>query len=114
MTRITPMKAIRQYCVWCCHRQSAEVRECPSPDCDLYSRRMGREDKSVVVEKRLTAKQAIRARCVDCSGSNPRDISLCKITDCRLWAHRMKKNPYPHAGKGNVSMLLRYRKNLSG
>ena len=40
---MTPVKAIRKYCVdHCCAGSTLEVRECKATDCPLYPYRMGK------------------------------------------------------------------------
>ena len=88
------MKTIRRYCIWCCHGQAAEVRKCEAIECDFYSRRMGKEDKSIELKRRLNAGQAIRHRCVNCSGHNEAEVRRCKQKDCLLWSWRMGLSPH--------------------
>jgi len=42
---LTPIKAIRKYCLWCCCGGYKEVKECPVKDCSLYEYRMGKNPK---------------------------------------------------------------------
>ena len=39
---LSPSKAIRKYCLWCCNNQSKEVMLCVQTDCSLYFWRYGR------------------------------------------------------------------------
>jgi len=39
-------KAIRDYCLWCCGDQHAEVMKCVSKDCSLYPYRSSKLDRS--------------------------------------------------------------------
>jgi predicted NAD/FAD-binding protein len=41
MKRLTPIKAIRQYCIACSGGSRAEVANCEIDDCTLYPYRMG-------------------------------------------------------------------------
>ncbi len=36
-----PLKAIREYCLWCCNGNTKEVRECPIRECVLWPFRFG-------------------------------------------------------------------------
>lgn len=38
----SPMRAIRQYCLWCCGGSAAEVRICHPLDCVLRCYRFGK------------------------------------------------------------------------
>lgn len=117
MTRLTPMRAIRAYCVWCHNHQQALTKECPSIECDLYSRRMGREDKSVEVEYRLTTLKAIKFKCLDCSSRSASAVNRCDRVDCRLHEYRTGKNKSfanRKAPSMGAEVLQRYRKSNSG
>ena len=43
--RLTPIKAIRRYCLSCCLENSAEVRRCTAVECPLHPYRMGHRPK---------------------------------------------------------------------
>jgi hypothetical protein len=43
---LTPLKAIRAWCLECSGQNAAEVRRCPKTDCPLYSYRMGKRPPS--------------------------------------------------------------------
>ena len=61
---LTSVKAIREYCMWCCCGQSTEVKLCPSMDCVLHALRL-QSDK--LQPKGLITK-AITKKCKECSG----------------------------------------------
>ena len=42
---MTPIKAIRAYCISCCRENRAEVRACPAAACPLHPYRMGHRPK---------------------------------------------------------------------
>lgn len=42
---MTPIKAIRAYCMSCCRENRAEVRACPAAACPLHPYRMGHRPK---------------------------------------------------------------------
>ena len=42
MGNLSPVKAVRAYCLECSANQPSEVRNCPMVDCPLYSFRMGK------------------------------------------------------------------------
>jgi len=88
---ITPIKAIRKYCLWCCNNQTKEVELCPETRCPLQSLRHGRLVKGIKPLK------SIRLRCIDCSGLSMKDVNSCKfgpdhINKCDLYQFRMGRN----------------------
>ena len=88
---LSPLKAIRKYCLDCCLGSPLEVRLCTAVDCPLHFRRFGRRPAK---KQSLTPIQAIRARCVDCCGHNIAAPRKCEITDCYLYPFRLGKNPH--------------------
>ncbi len=42
--RLTPVKAIRAYCLECSCGSPSEVKLCVIPDCPLYAYRLGKND----------------------------------------------------------------------
>jgi hypothetical protein len=42
---ISPMKSIRQHCLWCCKQQPNEVKLCPVYGCPLWPFRFGHNPK---------------------------------------------------------------------
>ncbi|HPN32398.1 MAG TPA: hypothetical protein PKY81_15710 [bacterium] len=99
---LTPLKAIRKFCVdFCCIGESEEVRLCPCNDdknsglyCSLWKFRFG---KGEGCGSRL---KAIKERCLDCSGYEFKEIKNCKFTDCQLFNYRLGRNP-KLKGRGN-------------
>ncbi len=106
---MTPLRAIRLKCLWCCLDQSKEVRLCPSENsCALWSYRFG---KLPTIDKPSPLK-AIRARCLDCVGMSPKEVAECK-TNCTLNAFRFGKNPNysaAHRQRAKERILKRQRK----
>lgn len=47
---LTPIKAMRNFCLLCCNGSVTEVKECPIRDCFLWPYRTGRRPK-IVEEK---------------------------------------------------------------
>ena len=45
---LTPVKAIRAYCLGCCLYSKLEVKLCPTKDCPLYHYRLGHRPKGAV------------------------------------------------------------------
>ena len=52
--RLTPIKAIRKYCLDCSGDSVNEVKICPCKDCFLYPYRLG---KNPYIKKNLTEEQ---------------------------------------------------------
>lgn len=93
--KLTPLKAVRKNCLWCCADQPAEVRLCPVEACALHEYRMGKRPES----PKLTPIKAIRARCRDCCGETWADVRDCPGFEldagpCPLYPYRLGKNPY--------------------
>ena len=61
--KLTPLKAIRAYCIECCSGSKAEVRKCVIPSCALYPYRMGHDPhrKGIGREGGFSAKKLISA-----------------------------------------------------
>lgn len=111
---ISPLRALRRYCLWCSNGSANEVRLCTAKRCPLWTFRLGHrptpEDKATVADVKLyplerplrghefhdnggTALRAIRRRCIDCSGGSAIDASGCTAADCNLHPFRGGKNP---------------------
>lgn len=59
---LTPIKAIRAHCLWCCCGSSQEVKLCPSTDCELYPYREGHNPNIKPREYTEEQRQAMRDR----------------------------------------------------
>jgi hypothetical protein len=104
----TPLRAVRQHCVWCCNGSFNEVRLCPVKSCPLWPFRRGHrpdaEDRAAAagreiypLERHLTGAsglKAIRKRCVDCSGNSDPAVRACAFNGCSLHPFRFGKNRY--------------------
>lgn len=55
MANITPMKAIRAYCIECSNNSAHEVQLCPMKDCPLYAFRLGKNPN--IAKRELTDEQ---------------------------------------------------------
>jgi len=85
---LTPLKAVRAYCVSCSGDNPREVKYCPVEKCPLHPIRSGKNGgkvKSIV--------KAIRKRCLDCTGGSRKSVELCDTEDCSLMAFRFGNNP---------------------
>jgi len=94
---LTPLRAIRAFCLDCCSVTSAEVRNCIIESCALYPYRLGRRPKGLTTSTPL---KSIRKRCFACGEGTAHDIAECKIDDCPIFYYRFGKNP-KRKGIGN-------------
>ena len=91
---LTPLKAVRAYCLWCCLDSSPEVRICPSEECALWPYRHGHNPKmaqtgltaTYTVDEKMTARKAALARCRDCFQMK----GDCHCPDCAL--HQLRED----------------------
>jgi hypothetical protein len=111
---VTPLRALRRHCLWCCKGSTNEVKLCSAKRCPLWAFRFGRrptlEDKAAIADVKLyplelelrggefhekggTALKAIRRRCIDCSGGSLIGANGCTTSDCDLHPFRKGKNP---------------------
>lgn len=88
MTNLTPLKAVRTYCVECSGDSPREVRLCPAERCALHPIRSGNN-----VGRVESVVKQIRKRCLDCSGGSREAVSGCELKDCPLHPFRMGRNP---------------------
>jgi len=98
---MTPIKALRKYCVWCAN-QPKEADLCPAIGCPLHLFRHGRKPRN----KPYTVLKAIRLRCLNCSDGSE-NVKRCefngKIDDlCDLYTYRLGKNPVYQGRKGRA------------
>lgn len=105
MKKLTPIKAIRMYCLGCCAGSSFEVKNCIIPDCSLLSLRFGKRAKGI------SALKMIRKKCLNCGEGTAFDVKNCEINECSLYYYRFGKNPNlkDKRGKGNPDALKKYR-----
>lgn len=102
--RLTPLKAIRKYCMWCCLENNIEVKQCPVTKCAIHPYRFGHGNENAT----KTPCKAIKAKCTDCSGFDAQERMNCKFTDCSLYKFRNGHNP-ARSGCGNIHI----RQNLA-
>lgn len=60
--KLSPLKAIRQHCLWCCGTAN-EVKLCPCTDCNLYPYRFGkgtRAGRELTEEQRQANAERLR------------------------------------------------------
>ena len=90
---MSPLQAVKKYCVWCCNDQPKEVNLCQDFKCSLN-------------KKNLTKKvlKAIRLRCIDCQPDSKKAVLNCTGNDCFLYIFRLGKNPN-RAGIGGLGNI---------
>ena len=86
----SPLKAIREHCLWCCNGRSHEVKLCSANNCPSHELRFG---KRPVGAKSIRPLKIVRTRCLDCSGGSIQEVMNCKFNDCPLWTYRSGRNP---------------------
>lgn len=100
MQRLTPLRAIRKYCVWCCADNPIEPRFCVVKNCSLYKFRLG--------QGRGRYLKGIRLRCLNCSAFVSDDVKDCQFQDCPLFYYRFGRSPH-RKGKGGYTKIANYR-----
>ena len=111
---LTPLRAIRNKCLWCCNGSAHEVALCPAKACPSWSFRFGHKPTEEVIaeqrdtplhplEWRMTASEfqaarhsalkAIKRKCLDCSGASKAEVRNCAFVDCALHIFRRGTNP---------------------
>ena len=86
---LTPVRAIRMNCYWCCLNQWIEVKFCPASKCPSWDYRLGKRNKQAP----YTPIKTIRKHCLKCSGYIFKEIKNCIYYDCSLYPYRMGKRP---------------------
>jgi len=94
---MTPLTAIRKYCLYCSNNQPIEIQKCPSKNCPFYLYRMGKN----TTKPRQRALKAIRKYCLDCSNNSSNQVKKCTFSECPLFEYRSGKNPKCVNRKGN-------------
>lgn len=87
--KLSPLRAVRKYCLWCMGEQPNEVLLDPADECPLFLLRFGHKVKGLSVLKQ------IKARCKDCCES----VKKCDALDCQIYPYRFGHNP-SRAGLG--------------
>ena len=108
MTKMTPQRAVRAYCMGCGDEGYSHVQACDGnkPDtwgniCPLFPYRLGKGAGRVKVK-------TIRAKCKQCMLGQNNEIKACPTEVCPLWVYRMAKDPFS-TRKGNPAALEKYR-----
>jgi hypothetical protein len=111
---LTPLRAIRQKCLWCCNGSAHEVALCPAKACPSWSFRFGHKPTDEIIaeqadtllhplelpmravefhEEQHSGLKAIRRKCLDCSGASKAEVRNCVFKGCALHPFRQGKNP---------------------
>jgi hypothetical protein len=90
MAKITPIKAIRRFCIACQGGSAVMVRGCDDTSCALYVWRLGEEQP----QAGRSGVQAIRCHCLTCSGGERAEVRRCAAREtCALWSFRFGCSP---------------------
>jgi len=94
----TPLRSIRNHCLWCCCEVSKEVALCPADDCSLWPFRSGKGSQG-----KGGLMKPIRLRCLDCSGGSSHEVDKCTHTWCNLYPYRYGKRVKKAGAKKRVA-----------
>jgi len=109
--KLTPIKAIREYCYECSGWSLNERRNCEHTDCPLYPYRLGKRPKE---KPEYTPVKAISRFCYECAGESYQERRLCPATECYLYRYRQGKNPELKGKRvNNISKYRNKQKNSS-
>ena len=102
---LTPTKAVRAYCLWCCRENSSETLRCARSICDFWKFRRGKG--------RIKLK-AIRKWCLNCDGEGKLSVRNCQYDGeygefCPLWIYRLGKRPRSNRQGGDTNALKQAR-----
>jgi hypothetical protein len=86
--KVTPLRSIRRFCLWCCCNSSNEVTHCPATGCALWEYRAGHRPQQAI----LTPLRALRAKCLDCTSTSA-EVRRCANDDCTLYVYRTGHRP---------------------
>ena len=78
---MTPRKAIRRKCLYCCLNSREEVNLCPVEACGFWPYRFGKKPARLRV---------IRQKCLECSGS-AQNVKDCFAYWCPVFSYRFGK-----------------------
>ena len=105
--KLTPLKAVRKFCLWCSLDQFHEVKLCPTVKCPLHPLRLGKGIKG----RGISVLKTILRKCCDCSGVDRMsdEIKNCWATDCSLFLFRFGKRPRTGNTKEKIPNLAGLR-----
>lgn len=89
MSKMTPTKSARAFCLWCCNDQIYEPANCAATKCILYPFRQAKG--------RITLR-TIKCFCKVCCQAYYKDVKNCqfdgeKEEKCQLYDYRLGKRP---------------------
>ena len=96
--KISPLKSIRKFCLWCGGDNAKEVELCPSEDCEFYPIRFGKGKKGYSVLK------AIKRKCRDCGEGTYKSVKNCEFPDCQIYKFRTGHNPELKGKRGKCML----------
>jgi hypothetical protein len=92
--RLSPLKAIRSFCRWCCGGSAPEVPLCPSTGCAFHPYRKG----TIPPGASRQLMRVFKARCLECAADH--DPASCDAFQtyeihppCPCWPYRLGRNP---------------------
>jgi hypothetical protein len=103
----SPLKAIKAYCLNCCHGKANQVQICSDVDCDIHQYRLGRKQRGSAP----SARKSIGLHCGKCSCYSINDVENCQNTGCRLYPYRMGKKSNRSGIGGNGIALRKCKEN---
>lgn len=95
---ISPILAIRNYCLNCHGGSNVAVRNC-NAECSLHDFRFG-------IKGQGSKAKAIREFCLECMDGCKRTIRDCPSIDCNLYPFRFGKNPNRKLIGGNPKLKI--------
>ncbi len=120
MIKLTPLRAIRKYCLWCCGDSAPEVKLCSWKVCQFYNHRLGKGGGRLL--------RLIKVECYNCSGFKYLEQKNCcydgiQEHECFLHPYRLGKRPIAPSSvrslanrsrKGLQAMALYHKKKKEG
>ena len=103
---MTPMKAIRKFCLACMGGSARLVRECPSLGCTFFGCRFGKKGGKKVKPIKL-----MRKYCLQCVGGNSVEVKKCTDPKCSFYPYRFGKNPNQPKPKQSALFIERRKQN---
>jgi hypothetical protein len=96
---LSPLKAVRHFCLDCCCESAKEVELCPANTCPMWPFRFGRYPTEHVGPKSVL--RPIKEKCRDCMPQSISAPKKCEKKCCPVWPYRMGTNP-KLKGRGGV------------
>jgi hypothetical protein len=106
-TVISPLRAIRSYCLDCCYGKANQIQICSHADCRIYKYRLGRKQRGSAP----SAIKSIGLHCAMCSCYSINDVENCQNTGCQLYPYRMGKKSKKAVTGGNRIPFGKWKEN---